>query len=174
MPQYYQIISDAALLSGMRPIELSRFEPSWYRGSRRVIVLPEGACLKEKCEYEARTITLSLAGCDAFDKFTSALIKHKGKMIPAYQKLPKRVAFRDALLRYAESAEMSNVGIMPKMFRKTLVSWLVACYPEKQAYIQASMGHNQDTIVKNYLGLGIPKEQIDVIKTRYLNEWGVV
>jgi len=172
MPVYYQIICDAALLSGMRPVELSRFQPSWYRGSRRVIVLPDGACLKEKCEYKSRTITLSLAGCDAFDRLASEKIKFKGKEIPAYEMMPKRVAFRDALIRYAAKAGIGIEGISPKMFRKTLVSWLVACYPEKQAYIQASMGHNQDTIVKNYLGLGFPRTDVDTMRNKYLNNWG--
>lgn len=174
MPEYYQIICDASLLSGMRPIELERFEPSWYRGSRRVIKLPLGSCLKQRCEFKERTITLSLSGCDAFEKFTTKEVKHKGKMIPVYQMLPKRVAFRDALLRYAKLAGMSTEGITPKMFRKTLVSWLVACFPEKTLYIQASMGHNQDTIVQNYLGLGFPKSEIEIMKTEYLDQWGIL
>ena len=174
MPRYYQVICDAALLSGMRPIELSRFVPTWYRGSRRVIVLPKGACLKEKCEYQDRTITLSLAGCDAFDHLCTETMKFKKQEILIYRHIPHRVAFRDALRRYAVLAGIGVEGINPKMFRKTLVSWLVACYPEKQAYIQASMGHTQDTIVKNYLGLGFTREHLDLIRTKYLNEWGAV
>lgn len=172
MPLYYQLICDASLLSGMRPIEMVRFNPSWYRGSRRVIVLPKGACLKEKCEYKERTITLSLAGCDAFDKFTTEKVRFKKKDVPVYERIPKRVAFRDALIRYAKLAGIGTEGITQKMFRKTLVSWLIACYPEKQAYIQASMGHNGDTIVNNYLGLGFPKSEIELMRTKYLNEWG--
>lgn len=164
MPEYYQRICDAMLLSGMRPIEFERYDPSWYRGSRRVIVLPEGACKKDKCEFKARTITLSLAGCDAFDKLTPEILK----------KRPHRVAFRDAMRRYATLAGIGTDGISPKMFRKTLVSWLVACYPEKSLYIQASMGHNQDTIVNNYLGLGFTREQIESMRTKYLNEWGTL
>jgi integrase len=172
MPRYYQLICDAALLSGMRPVELYRFKPLWYRASRRVIELPKGACLKERCLYKTRTIKLSLAGCDAFDLLTSELVKFKGQMIPAYEKIPKRVAFRDALIRYANLAEIGPEGITEKMFRKTLVSWLVACYPEKQVYIQASMGHNQDTIVENYLGIVFTRDQIETMKSKYLNEWG--
>lgn len=173
MPYYYQTICDAALLSGMRPVELSRFDPSWYRASRRVIVLPKGACLKDKCEYKERTITLSLSGCDAFDRFVAEKVMHKKKMIPVYERIPHRVAFRDALRRYAKTAGIGEEGITQKMFRKTLVSWLVACYPEKQAYIQASMGHNGDTIVNNYLGLGFPKSELDLMRTKYVNNWGV-
>jgi integrase len=174
MPQYYQIICDAALLSGMRPIELERFEPSWYRGSRRVIQLPTESCLKIKCQFKGRTISLSLAGCDAFDKLTTSRVKFKGKEIPVLEMLPKRVAFRDALIRYSRLAGIGTEGMNPKMFRKTLVSWLVACYPEKNLYIQSSMGHVGDTIVKNYLGLGFTRDDIEVMRTKYLNDWGVL
>ncbi len=172
MPEYYQIICDAMLLSGMRPIEFERFEPSWYRGSRRVIVLPKDSCLKQKCRFQARTIMLSLAGCDAFDKLISAQVKFKGKMVPVLQMRSKRSAFNDALKRYAILAGIGTVGITPKMFRKTLVSWHCACYPEKGMLIQSSMGHDQDTIVNNYLGLGFTREQIEDMRKNYLNEWG--
>ena len=173
MPRYYQIICDAFLLSGMRPVEMQRFKPEWYRASRRVIQLPEGACLKQRCKYKERPIKLSLAGCDAFDKLVSEKVKYKGKEIFAYEMMPQRVAFRDALIRYANLAGIGSKGMNPKMFRKTLVSWLIACYPEKQAYIQASMGHDGDTIVNNYLGMVFTREQMDEMRTKYLNEWGV-
>lgn len=172
MPRYYQLICDAMLLSGMRPVEFSRFDPSWYRASRRVIQLPDGACLKQRCKYKNRTIHLSLAGCDAFDKLVSEKVKYKGKEIFAYERLPKRVAFLEALRRYATLAGIGTDGINPKMFRKTLVSWLIALFPEKQAYIQSSMGHDGDTIVNNYLGLGFTREQTESIRENYLNQWG--
>lgn len=174
MPEYYQIICDAALLSGMRPVELYRFDPSWYRGSRRVIQLPEDSCLKQKCKFKGRTIRLSLAGCDAFDKFSTKIIKYKGKDVWLYQNIPKRVAFRDALIRYAKLAGIGTEGINPKMFRKTLVSWLVECFPEKSLQIQASMGHDADTIVNNYLGLGFTRDMCTTIRNEYLNDWGIV
>ncbi len=174
MPRYYQLICDAFLLSGMRPVEMSRFDPSWYRASRRVIQLPPEACLKERCKFKERQIKLSLAGCDVFDKLVSEKVKHKGKEVFAYEIIPKRVAFRDALIRYAKLALIGVKGMTPKMFRKTLVSWLVALFPEKQLYIQSSMGHDGDTIVHNYLGMVFTKEQMDHMRSKYLNEWGVV
>ena len=174
MPRYYQLICDAFLLSGMRPVEMSRFNLTWYRASRRVIQLPPDACLKERCKFKERTIKLSLAGCDAFDKLVSEKVKFKGKEVFAYQMMPQRVAFRDALKRYAELAGIGAEGINPKMFRKTMVSWLVACYPEKTLAIQSSMGHDADTIVHNYLGMVFTREQMDTMRIKYLNEWGVV
>ena len=174
MPQYYQILCDAMLLSGMRPIEFERFEPSWYRGSRRVIQLPDDACLKERRKFKARAIRLSLPGCDAFDRLTTTTVKFKGRDIPVLEMRPKRVAFRDALIRYAKLAGIGTEGISPKMFRKTLVSWLVEIWPEKQLQIQSSMGHDGETIVNNYLGLGFTKEMRDKIMEKYLNDWGVL
>jgi integrase len=165
--QRYQIVCDAMLLSGLRSVEFERMERSWYRGARRVIVLPEGACLKARCEYKERTVMLSVQGCDALERYLNAEL---GGPLPNKDK----TAMRDALRRYAKTAGISDVGITTKMFRKTLVSWLVACFPEQILYIQASMGHTQDTIVQNYIGLGFPKEEIQKMRTNYLSEWGLV
>lgn len=184
---HYPIICDAMLLSGMRPIEFKRFQPDWYKASRRVIKLPDGACLKQKCEFKERTITLSMSGCDAFDRLVSERVKYKGKMVSVLDLRPEKVSFGDTLKRYAIKAKLPegtithrdgttytgpDAGISPKMFRKTLVSWLVALYPEKSLYIQASMGHSQDTIVQNYLGLGFTREEMEAMRTNYLGEWG--
>jgi integrase len=169
---YYPIICDALLLSGMRPIEFKRFQPDWYMASRRRIKLPDGACLKDKCEFKERTISLSMPGCDAFDKLVSSKVKFKKQEVPVLEMRPERVSFGDTLKRYAIVAGIGDQGIKPKMFRKTLVSWLVACFPEKSLYIQASMGHSEDTIVQNYLGLGFTKEEIEIMRTKYLKGWG--
>lgn len=169
---HYPLICDALLLSGMRPIEFKRFQPSWYKGSRRAIYLPEGACLKQKCEYKERTINLSLPGCDAFDKLVSVHVKHKGKEAYAWQLTPTKVSFGDTLKRYAVAAGIGTEGISPKMFRKTCVSWLMACYPEKIAHIASSMGHDYDTIIKHYLGMGFTREEVEIMRTKYLQEWG--
>jgi len=174
MPEYYKLICDALLLSGMRPVEFERFKPEWYRGSRRVIELPDTACLKERCEFKSRTIKLSLPGCDAIDKLINTQIKHKGKMVSALEMRPRRVAFRDALIRYADLAKIGTDGITPKMFRKTMVSWLVACLPEQSLHIQASMGHTADTIVKNYLGTVFTRDELTKMRGKYLLDWGVL
>ena len=184
---HYPLICDCLLLSGMRPIEFSRFQLDWYKASRRIIKLPKGACLKTRCEYKERTINLSMPGCDVFDRLISTKFKRKGKEVYAFEIMPKKVSFGDTLGRYAISAglpegtvELSgglkytgpDAGVTPKAFRKTLVSWLVACYPEKLAYIAASMGHTPETIVKNYLGLGFTDAEIEVMRVKYLPNWG--
>jgi integrase len=184
---YYPIICDALLLSGMRPIEFKRFEPEWYKASRRIVKLPDGACLKQKCEFVGRSIMLSLPGCDAFDRLISTKYMFKGKLVPVLDMRPQKVSFNDTLKRYAIKANLPeatiirrdgttytgpDAGITVKGFRKTLVSWLVACFPEKAMYIRSSMGHTEETIIDNYLGLGFTTEEIATMKSKYLYGWG--
>lgn len=158
----YQIVCDALLLTGMRPIEFRRMEKSWYRPARRCIELPKGACLKQKCQYNQRTVLLSLPGCEAMDHYFDTGFK-----------MPEKVSFRDTLRRYAEKSGIGVEGITGKMFRKTLDSWLVACYSQEyqSLLIAASMGHDVETIRKHYLGIAFPAGEIDKAKV-YLNEWG--
>lgn len=165
---YYAVLCDALLLSGMRPVEFSRFKPDWYKASRRVIKLPAEACMKAKCKYKERTVMLSIPGCDAFDRLTTLKYPRKGKEYFAWQIIPCRISMREALIRYAALAGIGTEGITPKMFRKTLVSWLMACYPERSIYIQASMGHTADIIANNYIGLGFTKEEKGSMKKEYL------
>lgn len=167
MPERYQVACDALLMTGMRPVEFERMQPDWYRGPLRIVKLPDGACLKQKCEYKARTVKLSLPGCDAVDKY----LHYEGKPAPAPSS--SKVAFRDGLRRYADAAGIGTEGITTKMFRKTWCSWLVACFPDRMAYIQASMGHNSDTIAQHYLGLVFPEFEIEEkMRKVYMVGWG--
>jgi integrase len=156
----YAILMDAMLQTGLRPIEFERMDRSWYRPARRCLELPRGACLKQKCQYKERTVFLSLPGCDALD---------------AYFELgapkPKKVSLRDTLRRYADAAGIGADGITSKMFRKTLDSWLVACYEDRYMSIASSMGHDVDTILKYYLGTAFPEKEVEKMRV-YLNEWG--
>lgn len=151
---------DAMLVTGLRPIEFFRMDKTWYRPSRRCLDLPEGACLKEKCQYKERTVLLSLYGCDVLDRWFE---------IP--RKIPKKVSMRDTLRRYAESAGIGTDGITSKMFRKTWDSWLAACFPEQYLYIASSQGHDVETIRKYYMGIAFPPGETDKM-TKYVGEWG--
>ena len=106
---------------------------------------------------------LSLPACDALDKYFESNFSK-----------PKKVSMRDTLRRYAETSGIGSEGITSKMFRKTLVSWLVACFEERYLSIAASMGHDVDTIQKHYLGLAFPAEEKEKMKTKYLVSWGVL
>jgi integrase len=149
----YRIISDVLLNTGLRIVEfwnLSKHK-EWYHGSARVIDLPAaGACKKPKCKKTDRTIKLTANGCKALDTFFGMEIEFRD-----------RTAMREALIRAAIKAGFSKEGINPKMFRKCLVSWLVECRKDlgiDSLEITATMGHSQDTMIDNYLGIGFQKE----------------
>jgi integrase len=161
--QRYQIICDAKLHTGMRDVEFRAMQRDWYRAPRRVIAVPKGAHgKKESRSWEGRTIMLSLPGCDAVDRYLLS-----GCTLPE-----DATTQRDALRRYATRAGIGVDGITGKMFRKTLASWLMACFPEQEMYISASMGHDRETLQNHYLGLGFPGKEVDLMKTKYLVEWG--
>lgn len=162
MNQKYQIVCDAMLLTGLRPVEFERMEKSWYRAPRRCLELPIGACLKEKCTYKERTVLLSLPGCDAVDAYLNSDFEKPGK-----------VSMRDTLKRYAITSGIGDDGITGKCFRKTLDSWLVACYESRYPSIAASMGHDIETILTHYLGIAFPMAETELMKTKYLVEWGM-
>ena len=159
----YQIICDMLLMTGMRIVEATAMDPAWYRPSRRVVVVPKGAHKKVKCTFSERTVMLSTPGCDAVERYLASGLS-----------IIHKVPMRDALRRYAVKAGIGETGITSKMFRKTLVSWLMACYPEREMYISASMGHDRSTLQKHYLGLGFPRSEVDLMREKYLKDWGVL
>jgi integrase len=158
----YRIISDVLLNTGLRIVEfwnLSKHK-EWYHGSARVIDLPAaGACKKPKCKKTDRTIKLTANGCKALDTF--------------FGMERDRTAMREALIRAAIKAGFGKEGINPKMFRKCLVSWLVECRKDlgiDSLEITATMGHSQDTMIDNYLGIGFGKDDhIDMLE--FLKGW---
>ena len=162
--QRYPIICDMLLQTGMRLVEARAMHRDWYRAPRRVVVIPKGACKKVRCTFSERTVMLSLPGCDAVDRYLQS-----GVSIPATSN-----TFRDALIVFAKRADIGTAGITPKMFRKTLVSWLMACYPEREMYISASMGHDRYTLQKHYLGVlgGVPRMEVELMR-EYLKDWGM-
>lgn len=159
----YQIVCDMLMHTGMRIVEAKELKPEWYRPARRVIVIPKSAIRKKKCLYTERTVMLSLPGCDAVDRYLKS-----GLAWPT-----NKSGFRAALIRYAIKAGISPTGITTKMFRKTIVSWLMACYPERALYVAASMGHDIPTLQKHYLGLGWERAEVEKMR-EYLKEWGVL
>jgi hypothetical protein len=57
------------------------------------------------------------------------------------------------------------------MFRKTLIAWLVATIPEKDAYILMSIGHGSEVMQKHYLAAGFERRDVEDMRT-YLKGWG--
>lgn len=150
----YRLITDAMLNTGLRTVEFWALaeHPEWYHPSSRVIDLPkEGAAKKAKSAKKDRTIRLTAGGCKSLDALFGAKIEYRD-----------RDAMRKALRRAGIAAGFGAKGIMPKMFRKMLASWLTECRKElgiDTLDITANMGHEEKTLRDHYLGIGWSKEE---------------
>ena len=160
----YQIISDVLLNTGMRVEEFWDLldHSQWYDPARRCIDLPKGAIKKKKAIYQERTILLTPDGCDALKTLYAA----NGSI-----RYTSRVNMGAALKRAASAARIGDQGIVPKMFRKTLVSWLIACYPDRAFQISASIGHELETMRVHYANLGFQQRDVEEMQ-RFLQGWG--
>jgi len=164
---HYICICDVLLHTGMRMPELIKFSlhPEWYDVRRRCIELPTAAIRKKKTVYKTRQINLTLDGCIAVDHFF--------KMLKDNMQIPSRQAMLGVLCRAAVEANLpeGDKGICPKMFRKTLVSWLMKAMPERMFEIAANMGHTLVVMQTNYTNLSFAREDLDAIR-KFLKGWG--
>lgn len=154
----YQIILDAMLNTGVRVVEFWNLvdNPHWYNSSARVVDLPIEGSTKKADAPKYRTIRLTAAGCKALDVLFSTDIKYR-----------ERDAMRAALLRAAIRAGLESRGIMPKMFRKCLASYLVECRKDlgiDTLEICANMGHDEKTLRKNYYGIFTPSDHPEIFE----------
>ena len=159
---YHQIMLDTALFTGMRWVELERFQknPMWYDPSGGYIYLPPEASQKKKRTMRERYVYLSSRGKAIIPLF-----------LKLDKRLPNRITWNENLKRWSEKAGLDPVGISTKSTRKTWESWLVASYPEKILIIAMSQGHTEITAMKHYLNL--PFSESDKRKIReYTAGWG--
>ncbi len=76
------------------------------------------------------------------------------------------------LKRAARKANLPHQeGIVPKMTRKTWVSWLMVTYPEDGLRVAASLGHDLRTMQEHYLSLPFSKVEQEAIRA-YVVGWG--
>lgn len=163
----YICICDVLLHTGMRGPELLKFSQhyEWYDARRHCIELPTEAIRKKKTVYKTRQINLTLEGCKA--------IEHFHKMIVNNMKIPTRQSILGVLCRAAVEANLpeGDKGICPKMFRKTLVSWLMKTMPERMFEIAANMGHTLEVMQTNYTNLSFAADDLREIRL-FLKGWG--
>jgi integrase len=169
LPPRYIAISDVLLHTGLRMPELIRFaeHPEWYDARRHCIELPTKAIRKKKTVYKTRQVNLTVEGCKA--------VEHLQKMIKDNMVIPSRQAMIGVLCRAAVEAELpdGDRGICPKMYRKTIVSWLMKVMPEKMFEIAGSMGHTLEVMQIHYTNLALERD--DVVDIReFLKGWGNV
>lgn len=147
---------DGLLVTGMRATEWEAFvrdDFDWYDQPRRSIVVPEYAVKKVKVKVKRRNIMLSDAGILAIDK----LIRRQDaipKNAPLLH-MPLRASWGVTLRRAAYKGRIPDPDtIVPKSTRKTWESWLILTHPNNSLQITMSMGHDDRTAMRHYLGLG--------------------
>lgn len=132
-----------------------------FRSENSAIFLPEVKGMgKDKCKQKDRTILLSPKGVTAVQLLYSTNTK-----FPSYQ------AMEIALKRAAKEADFDIRSITTKMFRKTYITWLMACYPNLEGIVASSVGHVPDTMHGHYVKLGFRKDDLRDMKDE-ISEWG--
>jgi len=92
--------------TGIRYETAKRFHknPNWLM--ENAIYLPKGSMLKTKCRQKERHILLSYMGREVAKDFLQL------------KKLSSRQGFNKMLKKYCRLANITDIGIKPKMFRK--------------------------------------------------------
>ncbi len=158
---FYRSLFDAALLTGMRVVELKLFlqNPDWFDGT--FIHIPRIAIKKQKATVTQRWVHLSIKGRTIIENLHRS-INHDD--IPTEQGLIKY------LKACAERAGIGSAGINMKMFRKTYESWLISSYPERKEEVFLSQGHNSLTALRHYVNL--PFTESDRMEMKeYVDGW---
>jgi len=119
-----------------------------FRKENGIILLPKVLEIgKKRATISNRTVLLSHAGVKAVEDFFE-----KNVHLPSYQ------AMEMALKLAAKESDIDPRYVTPKMYRKTAISLLITCWPEKEAIICSSAGHTFVTMRGHYLGAGFRKE----------------
>lgn len=161
----YRLLLDAMVNTGLRMVEFWYVvdHPECYHASARVIDLPKaGAAKKPKAKTTDRTIKLTAQGCKALEAVYSSGVEFR-----------HRNSMRDAFIRAAKKSGLGADGINPKMCRKWLVSWLFEARKDigiDSADITANMGHGEDVMIQNYLGIFAEDDHADIVA--FLKGWG--
>ena len=158
--QDYKTLFRALLFSGMRYIELKRFQkhPSWFDGE--FIHMPKDSVHKHKRTQLERSVRLNPIGRMAIEHFLQCKT-----ILPSYQSWVSDLAcwsFHAELVgaesfinkkKKPQPTEFYCEGMGSKTTRKSYESWLVFYYPNRVTEIVLSQGHNQITSIKHYLNM---------------------
>lgn len=156
-----QLVVDGLLATGMRVVEFWRFckNTDWYKPSRRCIDMPRGSILKVKAKQAERTVLLSTWGVTIVEQLIKNPPREKSKQ-----------GLHQLLQRAAVRSGVNPKYINSKMFRKTLISWLVYSGYDT-GLISVSAGHDTEIMQKHYLAIGFPRQEVEDIKY-YTIGWG--
>lgn len=164
----YKIITRALLHTYMRMPELIFLirHQECYHSIERCIDLPKPAATKVKAVYKERTIPLTEEGCRAVEELFDH-VNNKNLEITVRQSM------NPALQTAARNADLpdGDKGICTKMYRKTMLSWLVEVFPDRLLKVAKSAGHTVETMEQNYVGIYTVKRDIDDMRV-LLKGWG--
>jgi hypothetical protein len=159
--QDYKTIFRALLFSGMRYIEMQRFQkhPNWF--DSEFINLPKESVHKQLRTQMERAVRLNPIGRMTIEHFLQLKT-----VMPSYQSWNANLACwafhaklhgSESLLKKkangSEVTEFRCKGLSCKSTRKTYESWLVYYYPNRITEILLSQGHNQITSIQHYLNM---------------------
>ena len=155
----YRTILQALLYSGMRYIELQRFQkhPEWWDGD--FIHLPRTAVKKDKRKQKERWVRLNQAGKMAIEYFLNQEVK-----VPSYQ------SWAENLKCWGRRGGITTIGLSAKTTRKTYESWLMFYYPDFMPLILLSQGHDAVTALQHYLNLPFTEDDRIIMKN-YVGGW---
>lgn len=165
MSPKYRAICEALFHTHMRVQEFRWFvkHPESYKPSRRCISLPKEAISKTETLFKERDVVLSLKGCEVVEHLIKLKLKDKDMMT--------RQAMNVYLDEIAEAIGLGKDHICPKMYRKTMISYLVAIFPEKHVWINSSAGHTSDIQLRHYVGIAFQRNDIEDMRS-LLKGWG--
>jgi len=158
---FYRSLFDAALLTGMRIVELKLFleNPDWFDGT--FIHIPRVAIKKQKATVTQRWVHLSIKGRTIIEGIHRSV---------NYADLPTEQGLIKNLKSCAKRAGIGTEGINMKMFRKTYESWLISSYPERKEEVFLSQGHNSLTALRHYINLPFTENDRMEMK-EYVDGW---
>lgn len=155
----YRTMLQTLLYTGMRYIELKRFQqyPSWFDSD--FVHLPQEATRKKARTQKERWVKLNQPGKMIVEYFTN--IKTP---VPTY------VSFNANLKCWAKRANLDPEGLSVKTTRKTYESWLMYYFPERRFEIALSQGHTTLTSLGHYLNM--PFTEVDKVEMRnFVEGW---
>lgn len=159
---YLKTLFRIAFFTGMRYKELLRLHehPKWVMPDRGYIYLDRQAQLKVKRTTPERYIPIAPQIMGELPYFFQN------------KKPPCRKVWGEDLKRWAEEADLCGVGIVPKMTRASIESWMVVSGMPLNEICQRQ-GHDNITSLKHYQGIAFKAGEIYEIRQR-LSGWSQI
>lgn len=144
LKRHHKIFLDTLLFTGMRYIELQRFQdhPEWFDYCG-FIHLPTTAIRKQKRRQMERSVRLNPLGKQLIPFFLEL-----DRSLPTYQ------TWGENLKRWARNAGLDPSYLCAKTSRKSWESWLTFFYKDRLTEISLSQGHTTVTAMRHYLNVG--------------------